>query len=393
MGPLSGVRVLDFGRYIAGPYCGALLGEFGADVIRIEKRGGSEDRFVSPLGEGLEGAVFTQMNRNKRSMTLDPMSAAGREVVERLVRSADVVVANLPSPTLTAMGLDHASLSRLRPDIILASTSAYGDVGPLRDQVGFDGIGQVMSGAVHLTGVPEQPYRTPVAWVDFGTALHSAFGVVLALLERERSGRGQAVTTSLLGTALAFMAPTLIEQAMTGRNRQAIGNRSHGSAPTDLYRTRDGWILTQVIGQPLFRRWANLMGEPSWLEDARFRDDQSRAENSGPITERMSRWCAEHTQAEALEILGAARIPAGPVLRPQQVLDHPHVQAMGLMVETTAQGAPRPAPAFRAPVSLSETPGAIAEGPPRIGQHTEAILEELGYSAGEISDLRAAGAI
>lgn len=393
MGPLIGIRVLDFGRYIAGPYCAALLAEFGAEVVRIEKRGGSEDRFVSPVGEGLEGAVFTQMNRNKRSITLDPMSEPGREVVRRLVRSADVVVANLPGPTLTAMGLDQASLSALKPDIILASTSAYGDVGPLRDQVGFDGIGQVMSGAVHLTGTPEQPYRTPVAWVDFGTALHSAFGVALALLERERSGRGQTVATSLLGTALAFMAPTLIEQAMTNSDRQAIGNRSHGSAPTDLYRTRDGWILTQVIGQALFRRWAELMGEPSWLDDPRFASDKSRAENCAPITERMSRWCAERTQAEALEILGAARIPAGPVLRPQQVLDHPHVQAMGLMAQVQSQGAPRPAPAFRAPLQLSETPGSINSGPPRVGQHTDAVLAELGYSAGEISDLRAAGAI
>ena len=389
MGVLNGVRVLDFGRYIAGPYCGALLAEFGAEVIRVEKRGGSEDRFVSPLGEGLEGALFSQMNRNKLSMTLEPTHPEGRDVVRRLVASADVVIANLPPPTLAAMGLDYQSLRAVRPDIILAATSAYGETGPLRDQVGFDGIGQVMSGAVHLTGTPEQPYRTPVAWVDFGTALHSALGVVLALLERRNTGQGQAVGTSLLATALTLMSPTLIEEAMLQSGREAIGNRSHGSAPTDIFRTRDGWILTQVIGQPLFRRWAELMGEPEWLDDPRFRTDKARGANGVEISARMSRWCAERTQSEALAELAAARIPAGPVLRPRQVIAHPHVLAMGLIESVASAGAPRQTPVFRAPLALSATPGEIRSGPPRAGEHTEAVLKGLGYDAAAIADLQA----
>jgi len=177
---LQGIRVLDFGRYIAGPYCATLLAEYGAEVIRIEKREGSEDRFVAPVGEGGEGALFLQMNRNKLSLTVDPMCDEGREVVRRLVRTADVVVANLPHQSLVAMGLDDATLRAIKPDLILTTSSAFGSAGPMAKYVGFDGVGQAMSGAVYMTGEPGQPYRAAVNWVDFGTALHCAFGTLAA---------------------------------------------------------------------------------------------------------------------------------------------------------------------------------------------------------------------
>src|SRR5215472_7978694 len=201
---LSGVRVLDFGRYIAGPYCAMLLADFGADVIRVEKRAGGEDRFQAPLTEAQDGGLFMQMNRNKRGMTLDPMTAGGQEVVRRLVASADVVVANLPPQTLAAMRLDYDSLATIKPDIILTMVTAYGRGGPYSDRVGFDGIGQVMSGAAYMTsdGEGERPYRFQAAWVDFGTALHCAYGTALALIERRETGRGQVVEGALLATAL-----------------------------------------------------------------------------------------------------------------------------------------------------------------------------------------------
>jgi crotonobetainyl-CoA:carnitine CoA-transferase CaiB-like acyl-CoA transferase len=189
---LEGVRVLDFGRYIAGPYVGALLAEYGAEVIRIEKREGSEDRYVGPVGEGGTGAMFLAMNRNKRSITLDPATPAGREVVRRLVATADVVIANLPAPALQSLGLDWPTLSALKPDVVLVTSSAFGTTGPLSRNVGFDGVGQVMSGAVYMTGEPDQPYRAQVPWVDFSTALHMAFGTMAALMARARTGRGRS---------------------------------------------------------------------------------------------------------------------------------------------------------------------------------------------------------
>ena len=386
---LQGIRVLDFGRYIAGPYCAALLAEYGAEVIRVEKREGSEDRFVAPVCQSGEGGLFLQMNRNKLSLTVDPMSDAGREVVRRLVRTADVVVANLPSQSLAAMGLDYASLSAVKADIIVTTCSAFGTTGPMARNVGFDGVGQAMSGAVYMTGEPDQPYRAAVNWVDFGTALHCAFGTLAALMERARSGRGQHVEGSLLGTALTFTNSMLSEQAVFDTNRVPSGNRGQAAAPVDIYRTTDGWLLCQVVGQPLYVRWAKLMGEAEWLTDARFGNDLSRGENASLIGERMRRWCETRSTDEAMGILGAAMIPCGPVLSAQQALDHPQVQSMGLLEPWDYPGLPLPAPVGRVPLSMSVTQGGIRHRAPQLGEHTNQILAELGYDSSEITGLRA----
>jgi crotonobetainyl-CoA:carnitine CoA-transferase CaiB-like acyl-CoA transferase len=393
-GVLDGIRVLDFGRYIAGPYCAAMLAEHGAETIRIEKRDGSEDRFQAPLtpdGEG--GALFQQMNRNKLSLTLDPMRPEGQDVVRRLVATADVVVANLPPQTLAAMKLDYEALTAVKPDIVLTTVTAYGRGGPYSDRVGFDGIGQAMSGAVYMTGTEEQPYRAQVPWVDFGTALHCAFGTMAALMARQVTGKGQWVEGALLATAVTFSNALLIEQAVIERNRVPTGNRGQTSAPVDIFRTRDGWILCQVVGNPLFKRWARLMGEEHWLTDPRFKDDIRRGENGAVVSERMGRWCAERTTAEVLEILGAAKIPAGPVLKPQQTLDDPHIQAMGVFQPVEYPGLPKPAQVAKVPVWLSGTPGAIRRRAPTLGEHTDAILTELGYDRAAIAALRAAGVV
>jgi len=388
-GILEGVRVLDFGRYIAGPYCATLLAEFGAEVIRVEKREGSEDRFVVPVGADGEGALFLQVNRNKKCITLDPMKAEGQQVLRRLVARSDVVVANQPPQTLKAMKLDYGSLKAVKSDIILTTATAFGGPGPWSDRVGFDGIGQVMSGAVFMTGGGNPPYRAAVPWVDFGTALHCAFGTLAALIERGKSGRGQIVEGALLATALTFTNATLIEQAVIAANRVPTGNLGQTSAPADIYRTKDGWVLCQVTGHPLFVRWARLMGEEDcWLKDARFSDDLKRGENGPLISERMARWCAERTTQEAVDTLGGAQIPAGPVLSPQQALDHPQIREAGFMTDVDYPGLPKPAPVARAAVRLSQTPGEIVTRPPMLGEHTDLVLGELGYDAAAIAALR-----
>jgi crotonobetainyl-CoA:carnitine CoA-transferase CaiB-like acyl-CoA transferase len=392
-GVLEGIRVLDFGRYIAGPYCAALLGEQGAEVIRIEKRDGSEDRYQAPVAATGEGALFLQINRNKLGLTLDPMREEGQEVVRRLVATADVVVANLPPQTLAAMRLDYDSLCAVKPDIILTTATAYGRGGPYSERVGFDGVGQVMSGAVYMTGEEEQPYRAQVPWVDFGTALHCAFGTMAALMARRATGKGQWVEGALLATAVTFSNALLIEQAVIGADRVPTGNRGQTAAPVDIFRTRDGWILVQVIGQPLFRRWANLMGEEHWLIDERFKSDIARGDNGAIISERMGRWCAERTTKEALEVLAKAKIPSGPVLKPQQTLDDPHITQMGFFQPMHFPGAPKPAPVARAPVWLSATPGSIRRRAPMLGEHTDQILGELGYDGAAIGALRQKGVI
>jgi len=393
MSALSGIRVLDFGRYVAGPYCATLLGDFGADVIRMERREGGEDRWISPVAEDGDGALFLQMSRNKRSVAYDPKAPESAELVRRLVASADVVVVNVPPSALAKMGLDYESLSAIKPDIILVNVSSFGATGPWKDRSGFDSVGQAMSGSQYLSGPGDIPYRSPITWVDHATAVYAAFAVMVALFERQNSGRGQEIDGSLLGSALAFSSTFLIEQALMGLNRTAIGNRSFLNGPTDTFATKDGFIVTQVVGNPIFKRWVELMGEPELLDDPRYATDELRGDNGAELSQRMARWTAERKSKEALDQLAAARIPAGPVLSPQQALDHEQVQAMGLIAPTQVPRMGVTVPLTRPPVNLSATPAEIRSPAPDVGEHSEQVLTELGYSEDEIRELENAGAI
>ena len=385
---LQGIRVLDFGRYIAGPFCGTLLGDMGAEVIRIEKVDGSEDRFLSPISDSGDGALFMQLARNKLGMTLNPMKPEGQEIVKKLVATADVVIANLPPDTLQRMGLDYDSLVTTKADIILTTVSAFGRGGPYANRLGFDGLGQAMSGAMYMSGTPEQPTKAYPPFIDFGTASLAAFGTMVALYERQQTGKGQMVEGSLFNTALTMMNGTAIEQSAIQRDRVASLNRSQTSAPADTFKTRDGWVLVQSVGGPLFKRWADLMGEDHWLHDPRFKDDISRGDHGEVISERLARWCAERTSKEVLEAMEAVRLPAGPVLSPQEVLEDPHIAAKGLFQPVSYPGLDKPAPLMKTPVELSRTPGEIRTRAPTLGEHTDQIMGELGYSDAEIAQLR-----
>ncbi len=396
-GPFAGLRVIDFGRYIAGPYCAALLGDLGADVIRVEKREGREDRTLVPLaqnddGTPREGAMFLQMNRNKRSLTCDPMSAAGREVVRRLVRGADVVVANLPAETLAAMGLDWDAVSKINPRCILAVGTAFGLEGPYAGRVGFDGVAQAMSGAAYFSGSPEQPVRAAAPWVDFGTASLLALGVAAALRAREASGLGQMVEGALLRTALTFFSPTLIEEDALKIGRVPSLNRSQTAGPSDIFQAKDGWITVAVNGDPLFRRAAKLIGAPEWLEDARFASDKARGDNGAIISERVGAWVAQRSSAEAIAAFEGARVPAGPVYAPRQTLDDPHVAGGDFFVDVDFPGIGA-AKVAATPVKLHGTPGTVRTRPPTLGEHTDEVLRELGFSGIEIAALKQEGAV
>ena len=395
MSVLAGVRVLDFGRYVAGPYCATLLGYLGAEVIRIEKREGGEDRYIAPVTAAGEGSVFFQTACNKKSLTLDPAAPQGREIVRRLVRTADIVVANLPPATLQSLGLDYASLCAIRPDVILVTQTAFGDRGPLRERGGFDGVGQAMSGAMYLTGTPGHPVKAAAPYVDFSTATLSAFGALAALMQRAQTGQGQEVKATLLGTAMAVFGSHLIEQGVLQQDRQPSGNRVQTSAPSDVFATRDGHVLTHVVGNGLFRRWARLMGDAErWTTDARYRTDQSRGDHSAEILACMSAWCAVRTTAEVLRELDDAGLPAGPVHTLQQALDQPQVAAMNLLSTIDDYpGLPRPAAVPDLPVELTVSGGGITQRPPTLGEHTDAILASLGYSVAEIAALRRAGVV
>lgn len=388
-GVLDGIRVLDFGRYIAGPFCGTMLGDLGAEVIRIEKLEGSEDRWVTPVADGGEGAMFLQMGRNKLSLTLNPMKPAGREIVKKLVQNADVVIANLPYEDLQKMGIDYDTISAINPRIILATTSTFGSEGPYATRVGFDTIGQAMSGAMYLSGDGTVPTRMNAPFVDFGTALLNTVGVLAALMDRAKSGKGQKVETALLRTAINITNSHLIEQAMLGLDRVATLNRGFTAGPSDTFKCKDGWIYAMTIGQPLFVRWCKLMGDESLASDPRFKDDLARGDNGEALSATMQKWCDRRSVAEALAELEANRIPAGPVLSPQQALDDKHVQEAKFFHSMEYPGTAKPVPVLQEPVKLSRTPLTIRRRAPQLGEHTDQILRELGYEPAVIEQLRA----
>ncbi len=389
-GILEGLRVLDFGRYIAGPYCTTILAQLGAEVIRIEKLDGSEDRYTTPVTKNGEGAMLLQMGNSKKGLTLNPMKEEAREVVRRLVKSSDVVVANLPIETLEAMGLDYESLCAIKEDIILTHQSAFGDTGPYKNRVGFDGIGQAMSGAMYMSGDEETgPRKLNSPWVDFTTAMVGCIGTLSAIMHHRQTGEGQLVIGSLFGSSVLISMAALIEQDMLGLDRTGIGNRGYNGGPSDTYKTKDGWVLVQSIGRPLFKRWCQLIGENHWLTDPRFETDQDRGDNGHIISERMARWCEERTTEQAIQAMEEVRLPCGPVLSPQEVLDDPHLKAMELLKEIAYPGAEKPVRIANFPVKMSKTEVSIKSRAPTLGEHTDEILTDLGFTAEEISELRA----
>ena len=385
---LAGVKVLDFGRYIAGPFCGALLADYGADVIRIERVNGSEDRYVTPVTEDGQGAMFLQLNRNKLGLTLNPTKEKGKEIIKKLVERSDIVIANLPEQTLKSMSLDYERLKVINPGIILTSNTAFGTSGPYAERVGFDGVAQAMSGAMDMTGDPDQPTKAYAPYVDFCSASLAAFGTVLAYLEKLKTGRGQRVQTSLLQTALTTTNNLLIEQELLDINRIASMNRAQTSGPSDTFQTKDGWILVQTVGQPLFERWVNLMGEEEWLDDERFKDDLSRGDNGHLISERMSEWCAERTSKEAIDELEKSRIPVGEVLRAQETLKERHIVEKGSFVKLSYPTLKEEYSVVGPAIELSENPGKIKHRSPELGEHNQQILMELGYTQEEINQLK-----
>lgn len=392
-GVLSGLRVLDFGKHVAGPWCGALLADLGAEVIRVERPGGGDDRYIAPVAEDGSGAMYLVCNRGKRAITLAARRPEAAEIIDALVGSADVVIANLPRETRRRMGLDWDALQSRNPRIVLVTATAFGDDGPYSERIGFDGTIQAMSGAIALSGEPGRPTRCWVPYVDFATGGLLATGVLAALLARTQTGRGQVVDGSLLKTGLLMGNRETVESQVLGVRRQPTGNRGQTSGPFDVYATSDGFVMASVVGDRQFGRWCSLVGRDDLRSDDRFATDTLRGEHGDELSAVFAAWCAERPTTAVIDELARAGIAAGPVLRPEDVLHDPQVKFTGQLVDVPYPGLPRSAPIADFPVSLSETPAHIRGPAPTLGADTHDVLSDLGFSTERIADWRSTGVI
>ncbi len=388
---LDDIRVLDFGRFIAGPYCGMLLADMGAEVIRVERPGGEEDRTIGLLGPHGENLSYASVNRNKKAITLQLIgNDRGRQVLADLVRACDVVLYNFSPDAARMMGLGYDRLKEIRPDLIVTAVSCFGSEGPYATHQGFDFIAQAMSGSLALGGYPDRPpLRAFMLPMDYGTALAAAFGTVLALRHRDRTGEGQRVDLSLLGTGVSWNAWAIAEAEVLGRKRPWVANRGVYVGPTDLYPCRDGSVFVACIMDTLWRRILRVIGHEELLEDPELHNDYARFEHRERVDPLIAEWCSERTVDEVLRELRAARIPCGPVLDLDEVASDPHVAATG-MVEYSDLGLPglERVPISGVPVRMSATPGRVVHRAPRVGEHNAEVYGGLlGYDQAELAEL------
>ena len=394
---LEDIRVLDFGRFIACPYCGMILADMGAEVIRIDRSKGEEDRNVGLLGPNGENTGFPSYARNKKGITLNLMNnEAAQEVLADLVKVSDVVIHNFSPYAAKLIGLTYDQLTVYKKDIILSAVSCYGSDGPYSNRVGFDPIAQAMSGAMSITGFPDRdPLRSQVPWVDFGTALSNAVGVLLALRHRDRTGEGQMVDLALLGTAVSFMAPIIAEAEVLGRQRPMVGNRGCYIGPSDLFKCKDGYVYISTIMNTLWARLLQIIGHEELLEDEELYNDFQRFELRHRVDPLIQEWTTKHTVDEVLASMEEARIPCGKLLNTDEVSKDPHVQARR-MIEYTNLEEPglEQMPVCGIPFKLSKTPGKVETRAPRVGEHNKSIYQGLlGYSDERLADLKKKGAI
>lgn len=388
---LAPFRVLDLSRVRAGPTCVRMLADFGADVIRIEPPPGvdaNDNMFV----DSREGGDFQNLNRNKRSLTLNLKTPEGIKILQRLVRGADVVVENWRPDVKKRLGLDYQSLAAINPRIVLASISGFGQDGPYAWRPGFDQVIQGMGGLTSVTGFPGQPVRAGIAVADSSTGLYLALGIFAALLERERSGRGQWVHSSLLHSMIAMMDFQAARYLNEGALPVPCGNDHPTASPMGLFKAQDGYLNLGAAGAGNWRRFCEVLQSPQWLADERFNTDQGRIQHRAALTEAIEAQFASSTVADWVERLNRAGVPAGPLYSVPEVFADPQVVHMGATAQATSSSG-KHCTFITQPVTLERTPASVQTAAPECGEHTEELLRELDFDDEHIRQLRAQGVV
>jgi formyl-CoA transferase/CoA:oxalate CoA-transferase len=394
MGPLHGLTVLDFTRVLSGPYCTMALGDLGARVIKLEHpaRGDDTRRWGPPfLGE--ESAYFLSVNRNKESVAVDFKKPGGLELIRRLLTISDVVVENFRPGTLDPLGLDAASVCAAHPRLVYCSISGYGQTGPRREEPGYDAVMQAEGGLMSITGAADgPPYRLGVAIVDIVSGMFAAQGVLAALVARERTGKGQAVDIGMLDATAALLTYQAGNYFATGEAPGRLGNRHPTIAPYETFATRDGDVALAVGNDGLWQTFCRATGLAQLAADPRFATNALRLEHYADLRPRLEQVFLTKTRTEWHAILLEAGVPNGAVRSVEEVFADPQTLAREMVV-TVPHATLGPVRVTGVPVKLSATPGSVRTGPPVLGQHTAAVLAELGYDDSAVRDLTGSGAV
>ena len=388
-GALAGLRVIDLTRILAGPYCTQMLGDHGAEIIKIEPPQGDDTRGWGPPFKDGQSAYFTGLNRNKRSIGLDLSKPAGREVLLRFLEGADLLVENFKAGQMEKWGLgfDDALAERF-PRLIYCRITGFGASGPYAGMPGYDAVAQVMSGLVSINGAADgPPFRIGVPISDLATGLYAATAILMAVVERARSGRGQRLDVSLIASSVALLHPHAANFLMSGQRPTRTGNAHPNIAPYELFQTANGLIFAAIGNDRQFQRFCAVLGRPELAAEARFRDNAERVAHREQLTAALAPLLAERDGPAFAEQLLREGIPAGPVLEIPEALAHPQVRAQDMVIEADGYRG------LGVPVKMSRTPGAARRRPPLFAEHGRSLLAEAGYGVEEIERLMAEGIV
>ena len=385
--PLDGVKVMDLSHAAAGPCCTMLLADMGAEVIKIEHLEGESFRFL------LNGAFLMNLNRNKRGMALDLNSEEGKSIALRLVEQADIFVESFTPGTMKKLGLDYDTVSRVNPMIIYCSVSGFGQTGPYRDRPSFDPIAQAMSGIMLATGEADRPpVRITPPTIDYGTGILGAYGIAMALLNREKNGKGQRIDVSLLDTAVFYMSQYIANYSLTGQLPVRMGSAALSLAPYQVFRARDKFIFIGVYTDEAWEKFCQSLDLDELVRDPRYAVRDVRWQNRDELATILNKIFAQYDSEELLAKLVAVDIPCGPLLNVAEVIEDDQVITREMIVEADCPGAGR-VKMVRTPIMFSDTVAQVKAQAPLLGEHTREILGELGYSDAEIDQFAGKGII
>lgn len=373
--PLEGIKVLDLSRVLAGPYCTMLLADMGAEVIKVERpKYGDDTRAFAPFQKG-ESGYFMFLNRGKKSVEMNLKDPADREDFFRLLKEADVLVENFRPGVMKKLGLDYESLKEINEGLVYCSISGFGQYGPLKERPAYDIVAQAMGGIASITGYPDTPpTRTGASLGDMSAALYAAYGIMVALFHRERTGIGQQVDVAMVDSVFALLEHNVMRYTTEGIVPERVGNRHPISAPFDFYQSKDGYVVIAIANDSLFERLCHLMGKPDLIRDERFASDLARGKNETVLKEIIENWLSQYRADEAIELISEAGVPCSTILNIAEISESEHIKMREMLIEIEHPVAGKTRIPGN-PVKLSETPVQIDQPSPALGEHNSLFLQ------------------